>query len=185
MPQKKGDIQLQRALLRALTAICYAHWEGHVKFCAIKYMQFISYKKMKYSELSGQFIVNYFIPKFSALYKSRASVAASCELVEELVNMSERSFTKINFDLIDTKSNLSSDVISDICIVCGLDPKLFDSEKSFIDIALLKRRNSIAHGEDVSVSIHDVDDIVDRTIGIMRAFGDAVENHVVLDGYRS
>ena len=49
----------------------------------------------------------------------------------------------------------------------------------------LKRRNSIAHGEDTFVSVSDVDEIADRVIGLMRSFGNAIGNKAVLKHYKA
>jgi MAE_28990/MAE_18760-like HEPN len=51
-------------------------------------------------------------------------------------------------------------------------------------VFLLKRRNAIAHGEDTLVGIEDLDQLTTETIAMMRAFGDALENRVVLKNYK-
>lgn len=61
----------------------------------------------------------------------------------------------------------------------------FADQSTFIDVVLLKRRNSIAHGEDTLVALDDLDEIANGTVALMRAFGDALENHVVLQTYRA
>ena len=61
----------------------------------------------------------------------------------------------------------------------------FAVKSTFIDIVLLKRRNAIAHGEDTFVGLDDLDEITSETIGLMRAFGDELENRVVLQAYKA
>jgi MAE_28990/MAE_18760-like HEPN len=61
----------------------------------------------------------------------------------------------------------------------------FAGKATFVDLVLLKRRNAIAHGEDTLVGIEDLDELTTETVAIMRAFGDALENHVYLKDYRA
>ena len=182
---RRGDDRLQRVLLRALVAICYAHWEGSVRFSARKYLEHVALRRLRYQQLDRQFFRNYFLPKLAGLPQSRASISERCKLVDEILNSFDQQFSKINEDLVNTKANLNFCVFSDICLVCGVPAKLFEDRSTFIDVMLLKRRNGIAHGEDTFVSLVDLDELVDGTLALMRMFGDTLENHVVLRGYES
>ncbi|WP_334186597.1 MAE_28990/MAE_18760 family HEPN-like nuclease [Noviherbaspirillum sp.] len=53
----------------------------------------------------------------------------------------------------------------------------------FIDVILLKRRNSIAHGEEAIVTIDEIDGLVDGTTSLMRAFKNEVENKIYQKAY--
>lgn len=182
---RRADESLQRVLLRALVAISYAHWEGYVRFSAKKFLEHIALRKFQFGELDRQFFRNYFLPRLGSLSTSRSSIAERCALVDEILNSSEHRFSRVNEDLINTKSNLNFDVLTDICLVCGVSYESFSDMSTFIDVVLLKRRNSIAHGEDTLVALDDLDDITNDTIGLMRLFGDALENHVVLQSYKA
>jgi hypothetical protein len=181
---RRGDESMRRVLLRALVAICYAHWEGYVKFSARKYFEHIALRKFQYNTLDRQFVRNYFLPRLAALSTSKLSVADRCLLIDELLDSSERRFTHVNDDLINTKANLNFDVLTDLCLVCGLSAALFADSATFIDIILLKRRNSIAHGEDTLIAFDEMDEIAERTIKLMRTFGNELENRVVLQTYK-
>lgn len=181
---RRGDENLQKVLLRALVAIGYAHWEGYVRFSARKYLEHVALRKFQYGELDQQFLRNYFLPRLAAISNSKLSIAERCDLINEILNSSDRRFSRINEDLINTKANLNFDVFTDICLVCGVPTQPFADRATFIDVVLLKRRNSIAHGEDTLVALDDLDEIANDTIALMRAFGDALENHVVLRTYK-
>lgn len=182
---RRGDAGLQRVLLRALIAICYAHWEGYVRFSAKKYLEHVALRKFQYSELNGQFFRNYFLPRLAAFSTSKANIAERCGLVDEVLSCSGHRFSRVNDDLINTKANLNFEVFSDICLVCGVPAETFADKSTFIDVVLLKRRNAIAHGENTLVELADLDEITSDTIGLMRAFGDALENYVVLQSYKA
>jgi hypothetical protein len=180
-----ADQKLQKVLLRALVTICYAHWEGYVRFAAKKYLDHIALRKLRFSELSRQFLHNYFLPRLAALSASKASIKERCALVSEILDSTDQRFRRVNEDLISTRANLNFDVFSDICLVCGVEVEPFVNCSTFIDVVMLKRRNSIAHGEDTFVAIDGLDELTNNTIGLMRAFGDALENHVVLQTYKA
>ncbi len=179
------DENLRRVLLRALVTICYAHWEGSVRFAARTYLEYIAVRKLNYSELDRQFLCNYFLPRLAALSVSRTSISDRCALVEDVLDSSKKRFSRANNELIDTRSNLNFGVLKDICTICGVPIASFEDHETFIDIILLKRRNAIAHGEETYVEIDGADELAERTIKVMRAFGEALENQFCLGQYRA
>lgn len=180
---KRADEVLSRVLLRALVALAYAHWEGHVKNSAALYMSHVALRKFEYANLSPRFLKNYFMPRMAALSSSKTSLAARCSLLDDIFSSSNRRFSKVNEDLINTRSNLNSEVPKEICLVCDISFENFEPFGGFVDTILLKRRNSIAHGEDTFIAKSDLDDISLRTIGLMRMFSEALEDKVHLKSY--
>lgn len=181
----KADEVAKRVLLRALITISYAHWEGYVRFAARKYLEHVAIRKFRYGELDRQFLRNYFLPRLGALSRSKGSVPERCNLVDEILSASDKRFSQVNEDLINTQANLNFAVFADICLVCGVSLEPYLEKESFIDVILLKRRNSIAHGEDTFVDVKDLPSIIDDTVALMRMFGDSLENLAVLKTYRS
>src|ERR1035441_3183534 len=96
---KRADTSLSRVLLRALVTICYAHWEGYVRFAARKYLEHVALRKFKYSDLNRQFFRNYFLPRLATLSTARMSMAGRCDLVDEMLNSSHLRFSRVNHDL--------------------------------------------------------------------------------------
>ena len=180
---RRGDSSLRKVLLRALVTICYAHWEGYVRFSARKYFDYIARRKYHYKELDQQFLKNYFLPQLSNI--STSKISERCNLIDDILNSSDRRFSRVNDDLINTKSNLNFSVFRDICLVCGIKVNVFEEKATFIDVILLKRRNGIAHGEETLVDFDDLDIVAEETITLMRLFGDALENRILLQEYKA
>src|SRR3954465_8492359 len=127
-----ADINLRRVLLRALVTICYAHWEGYVRFAARKYLEHVALRRLQYGELDRQFIRNYFLPKLAAISNTRTSIADRCKLIDEILSSSDRRFSKVNDELVNTKANLNFEVFSDICLVCCVPLECFTGKSTFI-----------------------------------------------------
>lgn len=170
-------------LLKALVAIAYAHWEGYVKYSATKYFEYVSIRKLPYSSLHRQFYANSFLTKMAAFASNKPNIKARVDFIEEVQASGSQRFSYINPDLINTGSNLKFEILRDICIVCDIDVRIFESHETFIDSILLKRRNSIAHGEEAVVGFDEIDDLVDKTIGLMRSFKNEIENKIYLKAY--
>ena len=181
---RRADAISKKVLLRALVTICYAHWEGYVRHSAQKYIEHVAIKKLAFSALRVQLTRNHVLPKLGALSSSKIGLRGKCELVDEILKLSSKKFSRINPDLINTGSNLKYEIFSDICLICDLPPDLLGDKQTFIDVILLKRRNAIAHGEDAFIDEKDRDDIANGTIELMRRFGDAIENHVCSNSFR-
>lgn len=179
---ERADNLGRTVLLRALVGLCYAHWEGYVKRVAKLYLEHISLRKHRYEALDRQFLRNHFLPRLDALSYSKVGFEEKCQLIDKILDGFGDEFRRVNDDLIYTE-NLKSNVVLEICKICGLDSSYFSEQAEFIDIFLLKRRNSIAHGEDTLVGIEDMPRLIDDTMTLMRVFGDSVENAAVLKTY--
>jgi hypothetical protein len=161
----------------------YAHWEGHVRFCANKYFEHLTLKKLRFEELEVQLYVNRFLIRLDPARSNRGSFKIRSDLVTEILSSSRDRFSRINPSLVDTGSNLSTEVMKDLCLVCAVDSSFFEENRYFIDVILLRRRNSIAHGEEVFIEESEVDDLVATGIGLMRAFKDLLQNKVYTKAY--
>lgn len=182
---RSADPIARNAILRSLVTMCYAHWEGFAKNAATKYFAHITLKKKEYRELDPQFYKNSFITRLDSLFKSRLSTEDCCKLLDTILTSNTNRFSFINPQLIDTRSNLNTDVISDICVICGVDSTFFHEKRLFIDSNLLKKRNAIAHGQDGGIAVSDMDDFVDSTLALMSHFRLLLENKIYLRKYLS
>lgn len=180
---KAADIYSRSALLKAIVAMGYAHWEGYVRICANRYFEHLALRRKPYAEFERQIYVNSILIKLEALHHGRVSVAERCRLVNEILDGSGARFAYINPALIDTRSNLSSDVIADICRICGVEATLFLDERTFIDVILLRRRNAIAHGQHEEISFGEIDDFVANVLALMGHFSGLLENKVYTKSY--
>jgi hypothetical protein len=52
---RRADSTTRQALLRAFIPLMYAHWEGHVRFCATKYFQHIALRRKPYRTCRSSF----------------------------------------------------------------------------------------------------------------------------------
>jgi hypothetical protein len=182
---KRADEHLQRVLLRALVAICYAHWEGYVRYSAKKYLEHVALRKFKYSDLDRQFFRNYFLLRLAPLATTKFGIAERCAIIDDILDSSDRQFKGNSDELINTKANLNFEVFVDICIICSVPKEPFVDYYNFINLMLLKRRNEIAHGENTLVALSDLDKTASDTITLMRTFGDQLENRVALKNYKA
>lgn len=178
-----SDAIARPALLRALVTVAYAHWEGHVKFSAQKYLTHVALRKIAYASLTRQFLRNDFLPKLATI--GQKSVKDRGDLIDDILDGGDRRFVYVNDNLINTKSNLNFEVLCDICRVCGTNPDIFADHENFIDVILLKRRNSIAHGEETFVGVEDLNPLTEQTIGLMRTFSNDLQSKAHLGHYRA
>jgi hypothetical protein len=133
--------------------------------------------------LQVQFYLNSFLIRLDSFYQRKGTVEEKCRFLQELLGSRHERFSQISPALIDTKANLNTNVLHDICRVCGVPFAEFEKEDAFIDILMLKRRNEIAHGEEVYVKEGEIDDLSARATGIMRTFRNLLENKIYDKSY--
>ncbi len=173
----------QAAFVRSLVAMCYAHWEGHARFCAEAYLEFLVMRRLRFVDLVGRFYQVRFFKELSNAHSTGHK--HKLDLVQKILSSSDERFSYFPRDLIDTRSNLNSSVLSELCLICDLDYSKFEDEEDFLDRLLLKRRNEVAHGEAVFIDAVDGEELVVRTLSLMRIFRDEIDNKVSLQLYRA
>lgn len=180
---KAADSVAKPSLLRAIIAMSYAHWEGYIRTCANKYFEYLVLRKKQFTELERQIYVNSFLVRLGSFRFSKQSLEDRCRFINDILDGKELRFSYINPNLVDTKSNLNTDVIKDICMICGVDGTHFEDNRAFLDVLILKRRNAIAHGQQEFIQEDEVDDLVAKTLSLMGAFRNLLENKVYTKAY--
>lgn len=178
---KAADIPSKSVLLRAIITMSYAHWEGYIRTCATRYFEHLTLRKMKFAELERQIYVDSILSKLDAL--GHSSLQDRCRMVNDILDGTAGRFSYLKPTLIDTKSNLNTDVIKDICIICGVDSSHFETRRAFIDLLVLKRRNAIAHGQQEYIQEDEIDALVADILGLMIFFRNLLENKVYTKAY--
>ncbi|MDO5560916.1 MAG: MAE_28990/MAE_18760 family HEPN-like nuclease [Oscillospiraceae bacterium] len=132
--------------LRASLVLLYAHWEGFVKKALTYYLQFVSNQKLVNRELNHCFFaieLKYDLKLFSESKKNTVHTQIVNDMFDKLDEISNIPYKK----MIDTKSNLKSELFVELMKTVGLDYSDYETEFALIDTRLLKVRNEIAHGE--------------------------------------
>jgi hypothetical protein len=180
---RAADPPAKPVLLRALIAMSYAHWEGYVRTCANGYFEHLAMRRKMYSAFERQIYVNKFLVRLDALHQGRIGLEARCKLVSDILDGTSGRFSYVHPSLVDTNSNLNTDVIKDICIICAVDSSHFEAKRTFIDVLVLKRRNAIAHGQQEFVQLDGIDDLVADVLALMVHFRNLLENKVYSKAY--
>lgn len=151
----------KEVMLKASIALLYSHWEGHIKFSARKYIEYISEQKLPVGDLTENF-KQIFLPAYFCNHTLNLKNIKSQQMLHDFFQENESLFKVDSEKTILTKSNLNSDLATEILMQLGFDNTLFDSNKTFIDEQLLASRNAISHGDKTSISKHNLNNIYDQ-----------------------
>lgn len=151
----------KKVMLKASIALLYSHWEGHIKFSARKYIEYISEQKLPVGDLTENF-KQIFLPAYFCNHTLNLKNIKSQQMLHDFFQENESLFKVDSEKTILTNSNLNSDLATEILMQLGFDNTLFDSNKTFIDEQLLASRNAISHGDKTSISKHNLNNIYDQ-----------------------
>lgn len=136
----------KKILLRAAIALLYSHWEGHVKHCALAYLNYLNHSGYSFAQLKDNFLLLSVSDKFKTKFSFK-NISTLKELKAYLDTPQTQKF-KVNEEaIIDTDSNLKFPILLNILEQLGLDTSQYILKEHFIDAKLLKCRNAIAHGD--------------------------------------
>lgn len=173
---------LARALARGGVALLYAHWEGFVKEACQAYVDYVAKRKLLYKELNDGLLTS----ALTALQKKVATgsdVAKSAML--ELVRTPESARARVpKSTIVDTKSNLRTEVLCDILTGVGFPVEAFQMKGNLIDLSLCDARNSIAHGRDHYPTEGDFTQLHAEILELMEDIRDLILSAVRLKSYR-
>ncbi len=140
----------QVTLIRAGVPLLYAHWEGFVKQASEYYLSYVAHQNLKFGELASCFVVFGAKKHLSNITESGRS-HLNITVVDFFRGCAEQRANLSLSNAINTKSNLKSEVFSDIAMSLGVPLEPYSAHFNFIDESLLARRNAIAHGEYLDV----------------------------------
>ncbi|HHF2971233.1 MAE_28990/MAE_18760 family HEPN-like nuclease [Vibrio sp. HS-50-1] len=133
-------------LMRASVAMLYAHWEGHIKFCAQVYLLYLKHVAPSYKQMTDNFVQMSLSEKFKQGFSIKR-FSSQQEVFNYLTQERDEKFDVDESVVIDTESNLKYEVVFNILGQLGLDTSIYELKEHFINSKLLKCRNAIAHGE--------------------------------------
>lgn len=173
---------LTRALARSGVALLYAHWEGYVKDSCVAYVEYIAKRRLRCDELNDGLLITV----FESLGKRLSSGDEEARIaLLEAVRQPSKSRARIpKTSMIDTKSNLRHQVLTDILFRVGLPVETFATKGNLIDITLCDSRNSIAHGREYFPVPGDFPQLMDEVIGMMEQIHDLITAAARLSQYR-
>ncbi len=85
--------------------------------------------------------------------------------------------------LVDTKSNLRSQVLKEILQSLGVSNESFETKQRLIDVVLCDRRNEIAHGRANFPPPVEVLELVSQVLGMMEEIRDLAISQVTTKSY--
>lgn len=173
----------RRYFIRAGVALLYAHWEGFIKTSSEIYLKFIDSRGLKYSELKSCFSVFGLKSKLQTLAVSRQSMANIDAFDFILAELENRARLHIG-SAINTESNLTSKVFSNIATSLDINLGEYTSRFNLIDESLVSRRNRIAHGEFIDIGGAEFGDLLNDVLQIMREYKTDLENAATTAAYK-
>jgi hypothetical protein len=174
----------REAMTRAAVALLYAHWEGFVKAVAEDYLKFVAMQRCKHSELSGNMLAIVLRSKLNAARMSKR-IEAHLGVVDFFRSESEmEARCALPYKgAVRTEANLSSTVLLEILRTLGFDITEYEPKYHLIDHKLVERRNHIAHGAALDVSVEDYLELQDEVLSLMNTFRNQIENYAVSGHY--
>lgn len=176
--ESDGELR-SRVVIRSAVALLYAHWEGFVKKSSAYYLEFVASHRLPYRRLAPNFVGLTLRSKFNEL-SANEKVSGGAILADFFCTGLDKQSNVPYRNVIDTKSNLSSRVLTDIISALGLDQSQFATRLKFIDSNLVNRRNHIAHGEEIFVSVAEYLELHDDVMALIETYRNEIENSSVL-----
>lgn len=168
-----------QALIRCAVALLYSHWEGFVKKTSHYYLEYVASQRLQHNKLTANFIGLILKAKFAEL-KETEKLSGGNALADFFCTQLE-SRSNIPYKKgVDTKSNLSSTVLTDILSALGLSSSAFSTRLHYIDSKLVDQRNHIAHGAELLITLDDYISLHDDVMNLIEIYRTEIENAAVL-----
>ena len=147
------------------------------------YLNFVDNQGHIYRDLKSCFAVFGLKNKLATLTNSRQTkpnIEAFDFVLGELDKRARMSMSSA----IDTESNLTSKVFSNIATSLDIAMSLYETKFHLIDESLVRRRNKIAHGDYLDLDSDDFINLADNVLQIMRDYKTDLENAASMANYR-
>jgi MAE_28990/MAE_18760-like HEPN len=169
--------------IRIAILLLYAHWEGFIKNAAESYINYVKYQRLKFNELEDCFLAIALKQKLEQFYQTNKNTLHS-EFIRFIRNELHENAVIRESSAVFTMSNLNSNILRQILSAIGLDYSPFELKEKLINNQLLYYRNTIAHGEYLSLDIDEYKLIHHEVIKMIDAIKTGIENAVLLENYK-
>lgn len=165
---KKNSSQVEESLwCRMCVPMIYAHWEGYVISAVRILLRYLNSLSLSPNEVTTHLIVT----ALEDSYKTLSGNLSFQSRVKFTRNFREQLGGKLVFGKkIDTKSNLTIEMLGEICARFQIDLKKFDDVSRDINY-LVSARNAIAHGENARIinreKVNELIEIATRAFDIL------------------
>lgn len=179
---KKNGVE-RKYYIRAGITLMYAHWEGFIKKSTEAYLYFVNDQNLTYRDLKSCFAIFGLKSKLHFLNVSRqskANIVAFDFIVNNLDNIANLNLSSA----IDTESNLTSKVFTNIATSIDINTLDYQTKFNLIDESLVNRRNKIAHGEYLDLDGKEFGELSDEVLNLMRNYKKDLENAASLATYK-
>lgn len=181
---KRTISSAQTTYVRAGVPLLYAHWEGFIKHASEAYLEYVANQNLTFDQLANCFVVFGAKGHLNNLVDSRKSATTIAAV--NFMRTSGATIAKISLsNAINTESNLSSNVFANIATSVGVDFRKYAGYSNLIDESLLNRRNKIAHGERLDLSVDTFDGLVEEVLILLRHYKNDIENLASTAAYKS
>lgn len=173
---------LARALSRSGVALLYAHWEGFAKDAFGAYVDFLSRRRLKVSQLNDGLLRTV----FAGLQRraARGDAAAASAMLEAIRRPDSVSAPMPRSGVVNTKSNLRYDVLVELLDAVGLDAAEFATRSNLIDRLLCDARNEVAHGREHYPAPERFNELHAAVMTMMEALRHRILEAVRLETYK-
>ncbi len=174
----------QPIVCRSAVLLAYAHWEGFVKHAATAYVDYVFFKTPTLESLTSNFQAIACRAEILVASKAAKKIRSHIKIVQRLRDDCCLNIRGVQASsIIDTESNLNSEVLENICLTLGIDYSMhWATHGPFID-DLLKNRCAIAHGELLEPSSKYTDEVVSFVQKSISRFSTDIENLTLQDSY--
>lgn len=166
---------------RMCIPMIYAHWEGYVVSSLKSLIDHLNDLELPTAELPGKLVV----VGLGDAYRTLSGKQSFEQRLQFTNRFRGLLAATVKFQKkIDTRSNLKSDVLQELCRMYGFDFDKFNSVTSDID-RLVNIRNSIAHGENAIVpDMKNVVKYISAVTQAMDIFRGEIEQFLLNEDYR-
>ena len=173
----------RNTILRASLCLLYAHWEGFIKDAATGYVCFVARQGLKFRDVGPNLVALGLRAEIQNAGRSNLATFHTA-LTQKIMGPQEDDFFPAWDRAIDTESNLNSKVLREILCVVGIRNDEYLSKGPIIDERLVKNRNSIAHGQGVSINQEEYNDLHDLIMYMLDLFRNDLETAAETCNYR-
>lgn len=174
-------------ILRSSIVLLYAHWEGFVKNTLTLYLKHIADQQLCSHDLKLNFYAIGLLCDYENFKKTKK--ISHCIEITKMIFSKVDEIPNIKYnEIIDTKSNLNSELFKDLLELLCLDPSIHDTSFNLIDERLLARRNGIAHGENrkrFQLDKDEYNEIHERIIQIFDGLAEQIKDASVNESYKN